>query len=163
MISAQVQRGGVTLGAMPRGPNDPILSHAGRAVGIVDYRLARNAIVEELRRGRLSRRDVCDAHPELLRAARSVGSATSEACPACDEGALVHVTFAFGARLPAGGRCVSSQRDAAQLARRATEVACYVVEVCPSCAWNHLARMFLTGGRSSAGRASREQATGKAP
>ena len=124
---------------MPRGLNDPPLLHAGRAVGVVDYRLARNAIVEELRRGRLSRRDVCD------------------------EGDLVHVTFAFGARLPAGGRCVSSRRDAAQLERRATEVACYVVEVCPSCAWNHLARMFLTGGRSQTARASREQASGKAP
>ena len=148
---------------MPRGSNDPTLSHAGRAVGVVDYRLARNAIVEELRRGRLSRRDVCDAHPELMRAARSVGTTTAELCPVCDGGDLVHVTFAFGARLPAGGRCVSSLRDAAQLARRATEVACYVVEVCPSCAWNHLARMFLTGGRSPTARPSREQASGKAP
>ncbi len=139
------------------------MPHASRAVGVVDYRLARNAVVEELRRGRLSRRDVCDAHPELMRAARSVGATTSELCPVCDEGDLVHVTFAFGARLPAGGRCVSSRRDAAQLERRATEVACYVVEVCPSCAWNHLARMFLTGGRSQAARPPREQASSKAP
>ena len=44
-----------------------------RAVaGQVDYRLARNAVVSEFRKGRLSRLDVCDAHPELLRAATNV-------------------------------------------------------------------------------------------
>jgi hypothetical protein len=26
------------------------------------------------------------------------------------------------------------------------QVACYVVEVCPACAWNHLTRVFHVGG-----------------
>lgn len=115
----------------------------------MEYRLARNAIVREFRSGRLSRNDICDAHPELLRVARSIGAPAGEECPICDAAGLVHVTFAFGARLPAGGRCVSTASEAASLARRVSEVACYVVEVCPECAWNHLARMFLTGGCSS--------------
>ncbi|HWW53370.1 MAG TPA: DUF5318 family protein, partial [Acidimicrobiales bacterium] len=46
--------------------------------GQVSYRLARNAVVSQFQKGRLSRLDVCDAHPELLRAARNVGEATTE-------------------------------------------------------------------------------------
>src|SRR5687767_10840004 len=46
--------------------------------GEVDYRLVRKHTLDEFRRGRLSKLDVCDAHPELLRAARNVGEARSE-------------------------------------------------------------------------------------
>lgn len=115
--------------------------------GQIDYRLARNAVVGEFRKGRLSRLDVCDAHPELLRAARNVGEATTERCPICQEDRVVHVSFVFGSRLPPGGRCVSSPREMAKLAHRVSEVACYVVEVCPTCSWNHLAKMLVVGGR----------------
>ncbi len=41
--------------------------------GRVEYKLARNAVVKDFHKGRLSRLDVCDAHPELIRAARNVG------------------------------------------------------------------------------------------
>ena len=116
--------------------------------GHIDYRLARNHVVAEFKRGRLSRLDVCDAHPELLRAARNVGEATAETCPICEDGQLVLVSFAFGARLPAHGRCVTSSDELTKLARRAPELSCYVVEVCPECQWNHLARTFLLGRRS---------------
>ena len=57
----------------------------GRVSGHVDYRLARNAVVSEFRKGRLSRLDVCDAHPELLRAAINVGEASREDCPICED------------------------------------------------------------------------------
>ena len=69
--------------------------------GQVDYRLTRNAVLGQFQRGRLSRLDVCDAHPELLRAARNVGEARSEPCPICEEPGVVLVSYAFGARLPA--------------------------------------------------------------
>jgi hypothetical protein len=75
------------------------------AGGRVEYRLARNAVVSEFKKGRLSRLDVCDAHPELLRAARNVGAVLTEDCPICEETAVVHVTYVFGARLPKNGRC----------------------------------------------------------
>jgi hypothetical protein len=113
--------------------------------GQVDYRLARNAVVREFRRGRLSRLDVCDAHPELVRAARGVGEPSREDCPICEDAKVVLVTYVFGSRLPAGGRCVSTRAELAKLARGARELACYVVEVCPECAWNHLARTFPVG------------------
>ena len=118
--------------------------------GRVEYRLARNAVVSEFRKGRLSRLDVCDAHPELLRAARNVGTPLAEDCPICGEAAVVHVTYVFGPRLPANGRCPATETELARLCRRADEVACYVVEVCPECAWNHLARMYPAGGRHRA-------------
>ena len=116
------------------------------AGGRVEYRLARNAVIAEFRRGRLSRLDVCDAHPELVRAARHVGVASGETCPICEEGDLVEVTFVFGARLPAGGRCVTSPRELERLLRRRKDpVVAYVVEVCPECSWNHLVRMDPSG------------------
>ena len=113
--------------------------------GRVEYRLARNAVVAEYRRGRLSKLDVCDAHPELVRAARHVGTPSGETCPICDEGDLVEVIFVFGARLPANGRCVTSPRELERLRRRKDPVVVYVVEVCPDCAWNHLVRMDPSG------------------
>ncbi|HET6774712.1 MAG TPA: DUF5318 family protein [Acidimicrobiales bacterium] len=119
---------------------------ASDAEGVVDYRLTRQAVVREYRKGRLSRLDVCDAHPELRRAAVGAGTATSEPCPICEEEPVTLVTYAFGARLPAGGRCVASAREMAKLARGPSPVACYVVEVCTGCAWNHLTKVFRVGG-----------------
>ena len=113
--------------------------------GQVTYRLARDAVVREFQKGRLSRLDVCDAHPELLRAARGVGEATAEPCPICEEAKVVLVTYVFGSRLPAGGRCISTPGELAKLSRSSRELACYVVEVCPECSWNHLARTFPVG------------------
>ena len=115
---------------------------AATGVGQVEYRLARDSIVREYRRGRLSRLDVCDAQPELLRVAGHLGTATAEVCPICEEASLVHVSFAFGPRLPPGGRAIASKSELRSLARGRDDVAFYVVEVCGECGWNHLVRMF---------------------
>ncbi|MDP9389710.1 MAG: DUF5318 domain-containing protein [Actinomycetota bacterium] len=118
--------------------------------GQIDYRLARNAVLKEFRRGRLSRLDVCDAHPELLRAASACGADTGEPCPICAEPGMVHVSYAFGPRLSPGGQSFASAAELARLTRRAGEVACYVVEVCRPCGWNHLARTYVAGRRRPA-------------
>ncbi|HEX9530620.1 MAG TPA: DUF5318 family protein [Acidimicrobiales bacterium] len=128
----QSVRGGSPLGDLP---------------GQIDYRLARNSVISEFRKGRLSRLDVCDAQAELLRAAQNVGEPTGETCPICEEAALVHVSYAFGPRLPPSGTCVSSRRELVRLTRSTAQVACYVVEVCPDCRWNHLAKTFVVGGQ----------------
>jgi len=122
------------------------------AYGRVDYRLARNAMVSEYRKGRLSKADVCDAHPELARAARNVGAPGDEECPICEDASVVLVSYVFGSRLPPQGRCVTSQAEMVKLSRRAAELTCYVVEVCPSCSWNHLRRIFPVGGRGQAAK-----------
>jgi hypothetical protein len=102
--------------------------------------------VAEFQKGRLSRLDICDAHPELVRAARGVGEATDEPCPVCDDNNVVLVSYAFGAGLPAHGKLIASRADLTRAGRTAAgDVVCYVVEVCPECSWNHLAQTYTVG------------------
>jgi Family of unknown function (DUF5318) len=115
--------------------------------GQVDYRLARNSVVSEYRKGRLSRLDICDAHPDLLRAAENLGDETREGCPICEEVPVRLVSYVFGDRLPASGVCVTSKQEMDRLARTTKQMTCYVVEVCPNCSWNHLARSFAITAR----------------
>jgi ssDNA-binding Zn-finger/Zn-ribbon topoisomerase 1 len=118
---------------------------SGAPGATIDYRLARLAVVSEYRKGRLARHEVCDAHPELRRAAAQASEPTAMECPICEEANVVLVTYAFGSRLPASGRCVTAKGELAKLARGRSQLACYVVEVCPACSWNHLARTFVLG------------------
>lgn len=136
---------------MSFGPESIPGFRADGASGKVDYRLVRRHTVDEFHRGRLSRLDLCDAQPELLRAARNLGRAASQPCPICEDENLVTVTFAFGTRLPAHGRAVSSAREIAKLRSRRDAARCYVVEVCPDCAWNHLLQAFPVGGSNHRG------------
>jgi hypothetical protein len=53
---------------------------------VIDYALARRAALADLRAGRMSRLDVCDANPYLLRAARYHGEPTGRSCPVCHAG-----------------------------------------------------------------------------
>lgn len=124
----------------------------GPVSGQVDYRLARNALLSEFRKKRLSKQDVCDAHPELLRAARNVGARRDDECPICEGDDLRSVSYVFGSRLPPSGRCISSGAELLKLAQRPTPLTCYVVEVCPDCSWNHLTRTFPVGGRARTAR-----------
>jgi hypothetical protein len=115
--------------------------------GQIDYRLARNLIVSEFHKGRLSKLDICDAHPDLLRAALNVGDETREDCPICEAAKVRLVSYLFGSRLPPSGVCVTSKQEMARLARTAKDTVCYVVEVCANCSWNHLARSFAITSR----------------
>jgi hypothetical protein len=121
------------------------VSHDARP-GAVDYRLLRQSVIADYRKQRLARHEVCDAHPELVRAARELGEPTKLDCPICEEDKVVLVTYVFGPRLPSFGRCISSPAELARLGRRRDALAAYVVEVCPSCSWNHLARVLPLGG-----------------
>ncbi|MBL6620952.1 MAG: DUF5318 family protein [Ilumatobacteraceae bacterium] len=110
--------------------------------GIVDHRLARRMLVNQVRLGRLRRDEVCDAHPELIRAARNVGTETETDCPICEEARLRLVTYVFGHRLPAQGRCVSTARELRQLSATGRDLRAYVVEACTECRWHHLLRVL---------------------
>jgi hypothetical protein len=116
--------------------------------GVVDHRLARMSLINEYRRGRLRRDQVCDAHPELIRAASNVGARTTVRCPICAEADLRLVTYVFGSRLPAHGKVVTTAAEVAQLDRRPDELAAYVVEACVECRWHHLRRVVPMGGRT---------------
>lgn len=111
-----------------------------------DYALVRRAVLRDLRRGALSALDVCDAHPELLRAARNVGAPASFTCPVCRAGGLRFVSYVYGDGLgTANGRCLSFEGELEKLEGRHDEFVCYIVEVCLDCRWNHLVRRELHG------------------
>ena len=119
-----------------------------RTPGHVDHRLARRHVVNEVKRGRLSASDVCDAHPELLRAARHVGQMSEIVCPICEDATVRYVTYAFGPRMPAHGKLVETEKELARLDQGSAELRAYTVEACPACGWNHLQRSFAVGRRA---------------
>ncbi len=108
---------------------------------VVDHRLARRMLINQVRIGRLRRDEVCDAHPELIRAAANVGTETEAVCPICEEDNLRLVTYVFGHRLPAHGRCVSSSKELRELSVTGRDLRAYVVEACCGCRWHHLLRV----------------------
>ena len=112
----------------------------------VEYRLLRDGVAKAVRTGRVAREDVCDAHPELLRAAKHVGRTTGDACPVCDAPSTVEVTYVFGAKLPPGGTCPATKAELNRLLRRDEPVHAYTVEVCTSCKFHHLLRRYPGGG-----------------
>ena len=120
----------------------------------VDYSLARRSVLLAYRSGQVSKLDICDAHPDLLRAARSMGESTNTDCPICDAGRLVLVSYVFSDELPKrdNGQ-VWPRGDLAPLLKFG-EVRLYTVEVCPDCSWNHL-RSQLTMGRGRSRRTAR--------
>lgn len=131
--------------------------------GFTDYRMAKRALVRKVSRGSVAIRDVCDAHPELLRAARNVGAVTDRACPICtlaDDRAAVPrdpadslrlVTYVYGDDLKRkSGQVVWSRRELDGLAAAHRSFTAYVVEACLVCGWNHLVESYLLG-RAHAG------------
>lgn len=118
----------------------------GNSEGHVDYRLARASVLADYRGGALDRSEVCDAHPELVRAARAVGTPIDGDCPVCERADLVNVTYVFGPRLPKHGRCISLRGELTRLAKRPGTHVAYVVEVCRHCSWNHLVRRSTLQG-----------------
>ena len=58
---------------------------------------------------------------------------------------LVLVTYVFGPRLPAHGRCITAKTELAKLDQRTDALTAYVVEVCPDCNWHHLTRSYPMG------------------
>lgn len=122
---------------------------------VVEFGLVRHALLAKLAAGTLRVEEICDAHPELVRAATNLGRRTGEVCPVCSDVDLVEVTYVFGARLPAGGTCPRSRTELLKLERRPEPVQCYAVEVCTACKFHHLARKWVAGGRTA--RSARRQ------
>jgi hypothetical protein len=112
---------------------------------VVDYALARRRTLQAVRNDALLLPDVCDAHPDLLRAARYHGEQTERTCPLCQRSQLVHVTYTFGDDL---GYLTGRLRSSAELPQLALEFGhfrVYVVEVCQRCSWNHLHLSYVLG------------------
>lgn len=119
--------------------------------GVIDYRLAKRAVLENFRRGALNRLDICDAHPELLRAAKNIGETVEDPCPICGASSLRHVRYVYGDQLKhLSGRPVYPPGWEVSLSREHNEFRCYTIEICLDCSWNHLAACHLMGRRYQA-------------
>ena len=126
--------------------------------GFTDYRMAKRALVREVSEGLVRRQDVCDAHPDLLRAARNIGEAVDRQCPICDLAdaraavprddatGLRLVTYVFGDDLKRkSGHVVWNREELRDLACQYRSFTAYTVECCLVCGWNHLAESYLLG------------------
>jgi hypothetical protein len=163
-------------GRFPAGPRTPgrgarrgsercgfrrTLSGMGVRRSVVDYGLARRATLASVLAGHTTVSDVCDAHPYLLRAAKFHGEATDTACPICRRAMLTHVTYVYGDELGAYAGRVKQGPELAEMASEYGEFRVYVVEVCQSCAWNHLASSYVLGTGEPRARRSRRARAGE--
>jgi len=117
-----------------------------RPVGArVDYSLAKKSVLRAYQAGRASRFDICDAHPDLLRAANYCGEPTSEMCPICEKAPVVLVSYVFSDEFGKqdNGRTWDRKNIAPLLKMR--EARLYTVEVCPDCSWNHVRSQVVVG------------------
>ncbi len=136
---------------MPGANKKPLGRSPRSQLGVIDYTLAKRALLRDARIGVLGMTDVCDAHPELLRAAKHVGEPTKSDCPVCGKDKLVLLAYVYGDGLKAESGRVWSIATGLRMAAASPGSACYVVEVCRSCRWNHLREAFTARRKAAAG------------
>jgi hypothetical protein len=130
-------------GHHPEG-HDPARRNGHRArLGVVDYTLAKRSLLRDARRGLLAMTDICDAHPELLRAARHVGEQASRQCPVCDRDDLRLLAYVYADELKRDNGRVWAIDKALAITASCRNGTCYIVEVCTRCSWNHLAEALV--------------------
>ena len=162
-LSRAVVRGRRAAGGGPDGGQDSALPRSRRTLwdmatrrSVVDYGLARRATLASVHAGHTTVADVCDAHPYLLRAAKFHGEPTETRCPICRKTNLTHVTYLYGDELGQYAGRVKRGPELTEMAAEYGEFRVYVVEVCQSCGWNHLATSYVLGtGEPPAGRGRR--------
>jgi hypothetical protein len=137
------------------------LSEMASRRSVVDYALARRATLASVLAGHTTVADVCDAHPYLLRAAKFHGEPTATSCPICRKANLTHVTYVYGDELGHFEGRVKRGPELTEMAAEYSEFRVYVVEVCQSCAWNHLASSYVLGTGEPRSRRRRSARVGK--
>jgi hypothetical protein len=96
-----------------------------------------------MRTGLLGRSDICDAHPELMRAAKNVGENSRRDCPVCATTKLRLLAYVYGDGLRDQNGRVWPLDVGLDMAADRPGAWCYVVEVCTECHWNHLSEAFV--------------------
>jgi hypothetical protein len=112
---------------------------------VVDYSLQKRALLRDVRSGRIGIYDVCDASPYLKNAARFHGEPTEERCPVCRRDNLTYVHYIYGDELKQSAGQARKLSELPVLAMTLREFQVFVVEICPSCAWNHLNEQYVLG------------------
>lgn len=137
------------------GPETPAGREALRRRRVVDFGLQRRIVLSGVRDGALSLREVCDADVYLLRAAAFHGVVTETLCPVCRKENLTEVSWVFGDDLAGASGTAREPHEIEGLALRHDGFTVHVVEVCRSCAWNHLVLSYEVGLPDGSGRAVR--------
>ncbi|MEU4156268.1 DUF5318 domain-containing protein [Actinoplanes sp. NPDC026670] len=112
---------------------------------VVDYSLQRRAVLRDVKNGRIGPLEVCDASPYLRNAATFHGEPTDERCPICRRDNLTLVHYVYGDELKQSAGQARKLAELPVLAMTLREFQVFVVEVCRSCAWNHLIERFVLG------------------
>eukprot|EP01133_Synstelium_polycarpum_P022412 gene22412-26880_t len=116
---------------------------------VVDYALARRSVLAEVSAGRTDVKQVCDADPYLLRAAKFHGRGSDVVCPICRKEQLTLVSWVFGDKLGQVSGSARTSDELARLAETAEEFTVHVVEVCRTCSWNHLVQSYSARDRNN--------------
>jgi hypothetical protein len=119
-------------------------------LNVIDFTLAKRALLRDAQIGVLGLTDICDAHPELMRAAKHVGEPTKHDCPVCSAAKLVLLAYVYGDGLRQQNGRVWSIDTGLRMTAAHPGASCYVVEVCTHCQWNHLREAF-TARQSATG------------
>jgi hypothetical protein len=135
---------GTRAGLGPRAGGGRPRGTITRRMGGVDYTLAKRALLMDFQRGILRKPDICDAHPELLRAGRYLGEEATRPCPVCEEGDLRLLAYVFADGLRQNNGRAFQVNEALKLTSKLRSATCYIVEVCLDCSWNHLSEAFLS-------------------
>ncbi len=112
-------------------------------LGVVDYTLAKRALLRNFHTGLTSRLDICDAHPELLRAARYLGAEATRPCPVCKAWELRLLAYVYADGMKQNNGRPFEVKEGLTVLAAHRGGACYVVEVCTDCLWNHLSEVFM--------------------
>jgi hypothetical protein len=112
---------------------------------MVDYSLQRRAVLRDVKNGRIGTLEVCDASPYLRNAATFHGEPTDDRCPICRRDNLTLVHYVYGDELKQSAGQARKLAELPVLAMTLREFQVFVVEVCRSCAWNHLIERFVLG------------------
>lgn len=116
--------------------------------GVVDHRLAKQAVIAELRRNPAADFEFTthiDPDPYLRRAAGRLAVVTERACPWCSAGGLRHVNYVYGDDLGHRAGYAVSPAELPPMASEFGEFDVWVVEVCLSCGWNHVHLTYTLG------------------
>jgi hypothetical protein len=112
---------------------------------LVDFSLQKRAVLRDVHSGRIGTLEVCDASPYLKSAARFHGEPTEDRCPICRRENLTLVHYIYGDELKQSAGQARKLAELPVLAMTLREFQVFVVEVCQSCAWNHLIQQYLLG------------------
>ena len=133
--------------------------HFAAMLSVTDYALARRAVLRDFRRGALTRLDVCDAHPELMRAAQCIGTELDDECPVCGATNLRLVSYVYGDKLKqANGRAISNDARAREARRSRATSSPVTTSRCASsaggttCAGSHSTAACTRAERTGASR-----------